>query len=129
VAHHVVRQDADRAALEARETGHGDRLDVAEKRSQRLERVAVRQALCPAVGVPERNAAVLRGQDEPGLGAEERIARPRLAAFDGLEQERVRAGAQTQVCRQRCVEVGGKLGEDRDDVAPARELAELVTRR
>jgi hypothetical protein len=82
-----------------------------------------------SVGVPQRDAAVLRGQDESRLGTEERVACPRLATFDRLEQERVRTGTQSQIGRQWRVEICGKLGEDGDEIAPRRELAELVTGR
>jgi hypothetical protein len=129
VADHVVGQEADRAALESRKAGHGDRREVTEERAQRLERIAVRQPLRVAVAVAERETTVLGDQDQPGLGPEERIARPRLAALDRLQEERVGAGSQAQIRRQRRVEIGGQLGEDGDDVAPSRELAELVTRR
>jgi hypothetical protein len=129
VPHHVVREEPDRASLEAGKTGDGDGLVFAQELAQRLERVSGGQALRAAVAVAEGDAAVLRGQDQARLRAEERVSRPGLAAFDGLEEKGVRTGTQAQIRRQRRVEVGGKLGEDGDEIAPACELPELLTRR
>src|SRR5262249_23479397 len=47
--------------------------------------------------------------------------------LDGLEQERVRARAESQVRRERRVEIARELNEDRDEVPLTRERAELVT--
>jgi len=104
-------------------------LDLTEARPQHVERIAVGQPLRMAVGVPEGETTVLGRQDEPRLGPEEGVARPGLAAFDRLEEEGVWPWPQPQVGRQRRVEVGGQLGEDGDEIAPSRELAELVTTR
>jgi hypothetical protein len=127
VTDHVVGEEADGAALEAGEAGHGNGLEAPQEPPERVEGVAVGQALRAAVAVAEGDPTVLAGQDQPRLRAEEGVARPRLAALDGLQEERIGAGAQAQVGRQRRIEVGGQLGEDGDEIAPPRELAELVT--
>jgi hypothetical protein len=104
-------------------------LEAPQEIADGVERIAVGQTHSMSVGVPQRDAAILRRQDELRLGTEERVACPRLPTFDRLEQERVRTGTQSQIGRQRRVEIRGKLGKDRNEITPRGELAELVTGR
>jgi hypothetical protein len=129
VSNHVVGEEADGAPLEPWKARHGYRLNPAEEIADGVERVAVGQALRMPVGVAQRQAAVLCGQDHSRLGPEERVAGPRLAAFDRLEQEGVRTWTQPQVGGQRRVEIGGQLGEDGHEIAPSREVPKFLTRR
>ena len=129
VVHHLVGEKSDGTALEPRQSRHGHRLEPAHEIAQRLERIAIRNALGVTVGVPQRDPTVFRGEDQSRLGSEEGVTRPRLSAFDRLEEERVRTRPEPQIGGERRVEVGGKLGKDGDEVAPARELPELVTGR
>ena len=128
VVDHVVREEADGAALESGKPRHRHGLELLEEVSDGDERVALGQSLGPALAA-ECEPPVLRRQDHERLRAQERVARPHLAALDGFEQERVRTGTQAQVGRKRRVEIGRKLGEHRDKVALCRESSELVPAR
>ena len=125
VTDHVVRKVPDGAALEARQTRHGHRLELAEQPAQGFERITVGEPL-GAPAAPHGDPPVFRRQHRVGIAAEERVARPLLTALDRLEEERVGARPEPQVRGQRRVEVGGELGEHGDEVASSGELVELV---
>src|SRR6185436_3208345 len=92
------------------------------------ERITFRQPLGPAVAA-EGEPPVLRGEDHQRIRAEERITRPDRTALDGFEQERVRAGPQTEIGRERRVEIGWELGKHGHKIAVCRESPKLLTAR
>src|SRR5437763_1817036 len=75
VVDHVVREIAHRAALEPREPRDRHRLELPEQFSYGRERVAVGQPLRSGAAL-EREASVLRREDDERIGAEDRVARP-----------------------------------------------------
>src|SRR5207247_2423657 len=112
----------------ARGPGARQRLELPEQFAYGRERVAVGQPLRSGAAL-EREASVLRREDHERIGAEERVARPDLAALHRLEQERVGTGAEPQVRGERGVEIRRQLGEHRHKVPLCRESAKLVTGR
>jgi hypothetical protein len=129
VANHVVREVADRPALEAREPGHRHRFEVGEQSAEGLQRVAVGQSLRPGAATTERDPAVLGAEDHEGIGTQERIACPDRAALDGLQQEGVGAWSEPKIRRQLGVEIRRELGEHGHEVPLACEVVKLLTGR
>ena len=70
VTNHVVREVADGTALEAGQARHGHRGKLAQQPAQRLERIAIGQALGP-VPAPQRDPAVFGAEDHEWIAAEE----------------------------------------------------------
>jgi hypothetical protein len=113
---HVVREKADRPALESGKARHPNRLELLEKIAHGDERIALRKSFGAAVA-GEREPTVLRREDHQRIRAQERISRPHLAALDRFQQERVGAGPQPEVCGEGRVEIGRELSEHGHKVA------------
>src|SRR6185503_17719291 len=114
--------------LEARQPRYRHRREAGEYRAQPLERILGGQGLGAPVGVAQRDAVALGGEDHERVRPEERIAGPLLAPLHRLQQEGVGAGPEPQKRRERGVEVGGQLHVDGDQVAVRGECPELFPR-
>jgi hypothetical protein len=102
-------------------------LEVAQKAAQGFERIAVRQPL-DAAAATYVDASVFRGQDHVGVAPEEGVPCPLLTALYRFQQEGVRAGPETEIRRQRRVQVCRQLREYGNEVPLPGELSELVAR-
>ncbi len=128
VPHGVVAEIAGEPAAESRQPGLRRRPEAAQELAEERERVAF-MALDDAACILDFGERPAHAQPHLGGQADERVAAEALAAHDRFEQERVALLRELQVQRQRRVEVGERLEDERDPVvALRRQRAKLRVR-
>ncbi len=116
VAHAVVAEVADQAAVEARQTGEGGDVVARLELLDEGQRVGALEALDLHAVDAHAHLVAVDAQHRARRQADDRVAAPFLAALHGFEQVGVGGVGQLQVDRQRGVEVGEGFESERDAI-------------
>ena len=128
LAHDVVPEVADDAAVERWQLSEARRAVPAQQRLDRRERAAIERDA--GRDRAERLDLVAPHDEREGrVPPDEREAAPVLTVLDRLEQEAVAVADELDERGHRRLEVGQHLAPDRDDGVLARQRAELPERR
>ena len=129
VADHVIGEKAHGPAAEARKPLHGDRPVPGEKIFQDRQGIAPMADLRGVAVGAHLHLLRLHTDHGQGVGAQEGVAAPFLAALDALQQEGVGALPDLQEGRHRRLLVGEDLPVDGDEIAAFRKFLEFLKRR
>ena len=129
VAHHVIGEETHGPAAEARKPAHGDGPVSGEKLLQDRQGIAPVGQLHQVAIAADLHLLGLHADHGQGVGAQEGVTAPLLAALDALQQKGVGALADLQQGRHRRLLVGEDFPVDGDEIAAFRKFLEFVKRR
>ena len=128
VADHVIAEETHGPAAEARKPAHGDGPVPGEKLLQDRQGIAPVGELHEVAVAADLHLLGLHADDGQGVGAQEGVTAPLLAALDALQQEGVGALPDLQEGRHRRLLVGEDLPVDGDEIAAFGKFLEFVKR-
>ena len=128
VTHHFIGEETHGPAAEARKPAHGDGPVPGEKILQDRQGIAPVGQLHEVAVAADLHLLGLHANHGQGVGAQEGVAAPLLAALDALQQEGVGSLPDLQKGRHRRLLVGKDFPVDWDEIAAFREFLEFVKR-